>query len=308
VEHIMTMGRTLVLGGWAFLAGALALGSGPASAWAREVPQSFDNGAKVASEPPSEAELMYEAMKRSGRGGKNDAAIDRAIARAQKDSEKNRKALRMELAARSWKDPFVDEGDRSSVTDSARSGGGDDEVLSARAETARARKETARAKAEAAAARREAARIKADAARTEAVAQADAALARAEAARANAVAAKAEAAAALSDAQAARASCGALRSGDGYRAVHRPLASRSPAAPKRFPPTMGRARLASATVSRTTQPAEAPPPAVDDIPKAPPPSAPVNGAPATTGGFIVVPIPPAPPVQAQGRAGRRPSS
>src|SRR5436190_736069 len=83
--------------------------------------------------PPSEAELMYEAMKRSGRGSKNDAAIDRAIARAKTDSEKNRKALRMELAARAWHDPFVDDsvGDRGAGSDSQRGGGGVDDVETA---------------------------------------------------------------------------------------------------------------------------------------------------------------------------------
>lgn len=299
----MKMGRTLIVGGWALLMGVMAWGGmAPTYAWAKEGPQGFNDGSKVGTEPPSEAELMYEAMKRSGRS-KNDAAIDRAIARAKTDSEKNRKALRMELAARAWRDPFVDDGDRVALAESQRSAGSSGEELeTARAEAARARKETARARAEAAAARREAARAKTEAARTEAVAQADAALARAEAARANADAARAEAKAARSDALAARASCSAL---SGPR-VHRPTttlasAQSSTASPKRIP-TMGRARLASATVSRATQPAEAPPPVVDDVPKLPPPSAPAAST-GNPGGFIVVPIPPAPP--AQGRTGGR---
>ena len=295
------MGRKLVIGVRTAVLGVLACAwVAPTSAWAKEDPRSFDTGAKVAAQPPSEAEMMYEAMKRSGRGSKNDAAIDRAIERAQKDSEKNRKALRMELAARAWKDPFVDDSPGSG-NNQRGSGGGDDEIGAARADAARARKETARARADAAVARREASRAKSDAARVEAeaIAQADAALARAEAARV-------EAAAARTDALAARASCAALP-GPGQRSpAHKMFVSHSAPA-KRFP-SMGRARLASATVSRPAQPVEAPPPpalppAVEDLPK--PALATTSGTPTGPAptGFIVVPIPPPPPTQ--GRASSR---
>lgn len=304
------MGWARTAGGLAFLLGVMA---GPARGLTkeREGAQGFNDGTKVAPQAPSEAELMYEAMKRSGRGSKNDAAIDRAIARAERDSEKNRKALRMELAARSWRDPFVDDVGSEAAGRPQRAAGSEAELGAARAEAARARKETARARAEADAAKRDAARAKAEAARAEAVAQADAALARAEAARANADAARAEAKAALSDALAARASCGAL-TGPGevrFRNAHRTttLASaRTTPAPKRIPTMGGRARLASATESPNTLPAEAPPAVVDEVPKAPPPSAPPGGSTGNpSSGFIVVPIPPAPP-PAQGRTGRRP--
>src|SRR3569832_1378617 len=95
---------------------------------------SEDEGSKVDSEK-TDAELMYEALKKSGRND-HDAAIDRAIARAQPDSDKERKALRTQaMSARVWKDPIV-------------------------AAAARAGRASARARAEAALARAEAARAR----------------------------------------------------------------------------------------------------------------------------------------------------
>jgi hypothetical protein len=147
-------------------------------AWAKES-VSYDNESKVDAPEKTDAELMYDAMKRSGQGSNNDAAIDRAIARAEKDSEKERKTLRQQgLAARTWKDPFVD--DAAVVVRSRKTARNDAEALRmARAEASRAHRATAMARAEAALARAETARARADAARAEAVAaRADAVAAR----------------------------------------------------------------------------------------------------------------------------------
>src|SRR3569832_2451154 len=68
---------------------------------------SEDEGSKVDSEK-TDAELMYEALKKSGRND-HDATIDRAIARAQTDSDKERKALRTQaMAARGGGGPGGD--------------------------------------------------------------------------------------------------------------------------------------------------------------------------------------------------------
>ncbi|HEY4185438.1 MAG TPA: hypothetical protein VGP07_10235, partial [Polyangia bacterium] len=135
-------------------------------AWAKES-LSPDSESKVEGEPnadppeKSDAELMYDAMKRSGQGSSNDAAIDRALARAQKDSEKNRKAMRQALVARSWKDPFAD--NVAVPVRSRRTAHNDtDELRAARAEAAKARRATAMARAEAALARAETAQARAN--------------------------------------------------------------------------------------------------------------------------------------------------
>jgi len=232
---------------------------------------SEDSASKVDSEK-TDSELMYEALKKSGRND-HDAAIDRAIARAEKDSEKERKALRTQsLAARAWKDPFVDDG-AASVPARRTARVEADELRAARAEAARARRATAMARAEAALARADAARARADAARTEAVA-------------------------ARADAVAARQACVALpsrgsssRGDDGSRQVsmHRstqPYAGR--AAPKRY-----------SVVGHSSPPAEAPArpapsvtPATLTVSTRTNVPAPVAAPSRPTSGFIIVPIPP----------------
>lgn len=226
-----------------------------------------ENSASKVEAEKTDAELMYDALKKSGRND-HDVAIDRAIARAEKDSEKERKALRSQsLAARVWKDPFVD--DAAVVVPSRRTARVEaDELRATRIEAARAR-------------------------RAAAMARADAALARAETARARADAARAEAVAARADAVAARQACVALPSrgssrddGPHQASVRRPAQpSVARPAPRRYavavhnnPPVEAPARTvtpATLTVSARTD--------------APPPVA----APARpTSGFIIVPIPP----------------
>jgi len=226
---------------------------------------SEDSTSKVDDADKTDAELMYEAMKKSGRRD-HDAAIDRAIARAEKDSEKERKVLRSQsLAARVWKDPFVD--DAAVAVHSRRTAHNDaDELRAARAEAARAKRATAMARAEAALARADAARARADAARTEAVA-------------------------ARADAVAARQACVALPS----RAAARDDSQRQPAMRKAVQPYVPRpAPKRYSVVARVSPPEEAPRRAVTpatltvstrtDVPPAPP-SRPNSG-------FIIVPIPP----------------
>jgi hypothetical protein len=229
---------------------------------------SEDSASKVDTDK-TDAELMYEALKKSGRND-HDAAIDRAIARAEKDSEKERKALRTQsLAARVWKDPFVD--DAAVPVPSRRTARLEaDELRAARTEAARARRATAMARAEAALARAETARARADAARAEAVA-----------ARADAVAAR--------QACVALPSRGSSRDEGTHQASVRRQAQPSVArsAPRRYavavhsnPPVEAPARTvtpATLTVSTRT---DAPPPAPVAAPARP------------TSGFIIVPIPP----------------
>jgi len=229
-----------------------------------------DDGESKVDADKTDAELMYEALKKSGRND-HDAAIDRAIARAQKDSDKERKALHTQaIAARVWKDPFVD--DAAVPVTSRRSARADaDELRAARAEAARAKRATAMARAEAALARAETARVRADAARVEAVA-------------------------ARADAVAARQACNALPSrvardrDDGSRQVSVRTRPAQPyvshAAPKRYsvvghgsPPAEAPARSvtpATLTVSTRT---EAPLP-------------PVVASARPNSGIIIVPIPP----------------
>ena len=229
---------------------------------------SEDEGSKVDSEK-TDAELMYEALKKSGRND-HDAAIDRAIARAQTDSDKERKALRTQaMSARVWKDPFVD--DAATPVTSRRSARNDgDELRAARAEAARARRATAMARAEAA-------------------------LARAEAARARADAAKVEAGAARADAVAARQACNALPSrssssrdrDDGTRQTStrskpaQPYVNHTPrrytVAARSAPPEAPARTVTPATLTVSTR-TEAPPPVV--------------AAARPNSGIIIVPIPP----------------
>jgi len=228
---------------------------------------SEDSTSKVDDADKTDAELMYEAMKKSGRSD-HDAAIDRAIARAEKDSEKERKALRTQsLAARVWKDPFVD--DAAVPVRSRRTARNDaDELRAARAEAARAKRATAMARAEAALARADAARARADAARTEAVA-------------------------ARADAVAARQACVALPS----RAA-RDDGQRQPAMRKAVQPYVPRQAPKRYTVAaRVSPPEEAPRRAVTPATLTVSTRTEVPPAPAQTrpnSGFIIVPIPPPP--------------
>src|SRR5207247_1706199 len=63
--------------------------------------------AQVEAASESDADLMYKAMKRSRHESKDDAAIDRALARARSDSERRKQAMRASAGA-AWRDPFAD--------------------------------------------------------------------------------------------------------------------------------------------------------------------------------------------------------
>jgi len=252
----------LVIGGvaWATQGGRVA---------AAKESVSEDSASKVASDK-TDAELMYDALKKSGRND-HDAAIDRAIARAEKDSEKERKALRTQsLAARAWKDPFVDDG--AAQVPARRTARVDaDELRAARAEAARARRATAMARAEAALARADAARARADAARTEAVA-------------------------ARADAVAARQACVGLPA----RASSRDDGSRQVSIRKPAPTYVVRTQKRYTVAGRSSPPVEAPAarsvntvtPATLTVSTRTPAPAPVAAPSRPTSGFIIVPIPP----------------
>ena len=272
-------------------AGALIFGDGRAMA----AQQSEDSSGAA----PSEADLMYRAMKRSSRESKDDVAIDRAIERARTDSEHRKRALREANSA--WRDPFADPPDRSERVD--LSGGGsqrqkpvsrrtEEELRAARSEAARARWEAASARADAAAARAEAADAKVEAARAER-----------EAARVQFAA--------------SRSTCGVLspppKSPPRRSTVAR--GSRDELRPSgEWMPAMRRAVAHEPTQRRFPAPTKAapaptPPPIPAPMPPiaaSPPRVASATAArPAPTSGFIVVPIPPAPAPEPE-RARRRP--
>src|SRR4051794_3068578 len=95
----------------AFMCG---LASGDNRVWAAR--NDDDAGSGTSASTPSDADLMYRAMKRS-RQSKDDVAIDRAIARARVDSERRKQSLRESVST--WKDPFADDpvrADRDVVT------------------------------------------------------------------------------------------------------------------------------------------------------------------------------------------------
>lgn len=258
-------------------------------AWAaRANEDSNEAGSGTSGAPPSDADLMYRAMKRS-RQSKDDVAIDRALARARADSERRKQSLRESVST--WKDPFADDSvgaDRDVVSSPASRGGrpasrrSEEELKAARAEAARARWEAASARADAA------------------VARAETAGARAEAARAEAAAARAQ--------FVARTTCAV---GDAPKKAPRYTTTRGPREESRgftdWMPmrravvhTTSARRLATSVVST---PAPPPPPATPAPPQAPTlqenrsaplaaaTSAPPRSAPT---GIIVVPIPPPP--------------
>src|SRR3954471_12372964 len=100
--------------GWRWAAGVsplvlavifgLAIGENRASA-ARD-DDARDSRSGTSTSAPSDADLMYRAMKRS-RQSKDDVAIDRALARAKADSERRQQSLRE--SASPWKDPFAED-------------------------------------------------------------------------------------------------------------------------------------------------------------------------------------------------------
>jgi hypothetical protein len=280
--------------GWRWVAGVspfvlaaviFGLATGEDRAWAARNDDVGDSRSGTSTSAPSDADLMYRAMKRS-RQSKDDVAIDRALARAKADSERRKQSLRE--SASSWKDPFAEDsvGADRDVASTPPSRGGrpvskrsEEELKAARAEAARARWEAASARADAAVARAEAAGAKADAARAEAAA-----------ARAQFV---------------ARTTCAV---GDAPKKA-RYTTTRGPRDESRgatdWMPAMRRAvvhttaaRRASTSVASppalvTPAPAPAPvPQETRSAPLAAAPSAPSRSAPAT--GIIVVPIPPPP--------------
>ncbi|MES1172385.1 MAG: hypothetical protein ABUL77_04035, partial [Bacteroidota bacterium] len=162
---------------------AALLGFLPGAAWAtRAAPQ--DNAGEVsedvapALEPPSESDLMLEALKATRGESPNSARIERVAAEVRSETKRKRSAETKALLV--WKDPFAEDPDRSipvqprAVREAAATEADDGAARDGRARRdlvralARARAETAVAQASAAAARAEAAKAKATAARVEA--------------------------------------------------------------------------------------------------------------------------------------------
>jgi hypothetical protein len=278
--------------GWRWVAGVspfvlavifgLTIGEHRASA-ARD-DDARDSRSGTSTSAPSDADLMYRAMKRS-RQSKDDVAIDRALARAKADSERRKQSLRESVS--SWKDPFADDsvGADRDVASAPPSRGGrpvskrsEEELKAARAEAARARWDAAAAPADAAVARAEAAGAKADAARAEAAA-----------ARAQFVA---RTTCAVGDAP----KTGRYTTTRGPRDESRGATDWMPM--RRAVVHTTAARRASTSVASSPTPL-APAPAPAPVPQenrsaplAAAPAAPSRSAPAT--GIIVVPIPPPP--------------
>jgi hypothetical protein len=139
-------------------------------------------------EAPTDGDLMFQALKKEGRGSADDAVIGRVLAEGKRESERKRRALRKHFASRYWRDPWADDPTKPILIPQPRRDGDDDQARL----DARARREIAAARAEAA------------------MAKADAARERAERARAEARAARSEARAARVEALAAQRACVAL--------------------------------------------------------------------------------------------------
>lgn len=115
---------------------------------------------------PSEADLMYKAVRQWRGDSAESKVVDRVMADSQRESEQNRRAYKKKIASMFWRDPFSDQPrklipvrpeDRETM---ASQGGDSPKVL----------KELVAARADAAMARAEAAKYRADLARAEAVA------------------------------------------------------------------------------------------------------------------------------------------
>ena len=122
----------------------------------------------------SDADLMYNALKKWHGEPKDGATIDRVVAGAKKEADRDRKVARERVRAVFWKDPFSDQPQKlipvrkedrdllASARARARSRG-----TSESGEIEQLREEAAAARADAEAARAEAARFKAELARGE---------------------------------------------------------------------------------------------------------------------------------------------
>lgn len=67
---------------------------------------------RSAAEQRSEAELMYEAMRRWNGEAPNSAAIDRLVEQSKKDAARTKRATVEKMRRMFWRDPFADEDHR----------------------------------------------------------------------------------------------------------------------------------------------------------------------------------------------------
>ena len=245
--------------------------------YTRAADRSIDRATAV--EPPSETDLMMQALTAERGESPNAAKIERISAQVRAESK-----LKRVIVTSVWKDPFAEDPDRPIVvrmlaprvekTQKKDRGG---ELTAMRRQLARARAETAVAQADAAAAQAEAARAKANIARAEAVA----ARVQAKAARQEAVAARAECVESGRGRRAARARDPEDRDGLGRFAV----SARAPALSGNHRGLASKARIGRSTRRKTS--ASDGGPAGDDGPV---PPASVEALQASPAGIVVVPI------------------
>jgi hypothetical protein len=148
--------------------------------------------AEAEPQAPTDADLMYEAVRQWRGEPPGSATIDRVVAQSKREADRNRRALREKIHALFWKDPFADDPGRlipvrkedrdllaahpaptrarRERSDRASDRSTDGEVSRLRAELAAARADAAAARAEAEHAREETAHAEAMAARAECVA------------------------------------------------------------------------------------------------------------------------------------------
>jgi|HubBroStandDraft_6_1064221.scaffolds.fasta_scaffold66765_2 hypothetical protein len=219
---------------------------------------------------PSDADLMFEALKQwRGEPSGDSAAVERLLAAAKRESRQRREAIRHGATSNFFRDPFADNPEK--LIPVRRE---DRDLLDNLREGSRARAEMLLARAEASRAR------------------ADATAAKAEAARAERLAARADALAAERQAVADQAGCSETRSSQASRSApadtsEETLASRrvrSHRHPAHRTPTLASSGGGEG-VSRSA-PADAPPPVSGDAPARPP----AGWTSADSRGILVVPI------------------
>jgi hypothetical protein len=114
---------------------------------------------------PSDADLMYKAVKQWRGDSAESHLVDRVMADSKRESEQNGRAYKKKIASMFWRDPFSDSPKKLIPVRPE-----DREAMAGQGDSPKVYKELVKAKAEAAMARAEAAKARADVARAEAVA------------------------------------------------------------------------------------------------------------------------------------------
>jgi CTP:molybdopterin cytidylyltransferase MocA len=114
---------------------------------------------------PSDADLMYKAVKQWRGDSAESKVVDRVMADSKRESEQNGRAYKKKIASMFWRDPFSDSPKKLIPVRPE-----DREAMAEQGDSPKVYKELVKARAEAAMARAEAAKARADVARAEAVA------------------------------------------------------------------------------------------------------------------------------------------